>query len=163
MIWNGLTLVQYLTLLLFPQMINKKETLQKVRIFNKPNNSSSIAEAIASINIKILVKLQPDLILQGARNSCNNNFEKSIHQICKDTRHHHFSTNISKNTSSTKLILSIVWLQAQPNILNIWTWSYDISPSVETCSIWFVFFDNGLWREVVVSLLATPLTDLGKT
>ena len=66
MIWNGLTLlVQYSTLLLLPQMINKKETLQKVLIFKKPNNSSSIADAVASINSKILVKLQPVLVLQG--------------------------------------------------------------------------------------------------
>ena len=28
-----------------------------------------------------------------------------------------------------------------------------ISRSEETCSIWFVFFDNRLWREAVVSLL----------
>ena len=67
MIWNGITLVQYSTLLLLPQMINKKETLQKVRIFNKPNNSSSIAETVASININILVKLQPGLVLQGGK------------------------------------------------------------------------------------------------
>ena len=67
MIWNGITLVQYSTLLLLPQMINKKETLQKVRIFNKPNNSSSIAETVASININILVKLQHGLVLQGGK------------------------------------------------------------------------------------------------
>ena len=67
MIWNGITLVQYSTLLLLPQMINKKETLQKVRIFNKPNNSSSIAETVASININILGKLQPGLVLQGGK------------------------------------------------------------------------------------------------
>ena len=67
MIWNGITLVQYSTLLLLPQMINKKETLQKVRIFNKPNNFSSIAETVASININILVKLQPGLVLQGGK------------------------------------------------------------------------------------------------
>ena len=50
MIWNGITLVQYSTLLLLPQMINKKETLQKVRIFNKPNNSSSFNSRNSSID-----------------------------------------------------------------------------------------------------------------
>ena len=68
MIWNGITLVQYSTLLLLPQMINKKETLQKVRIFNKANTSSSFNSRNSSIDKhNILVKLQPGLVLQGGK------------------------------------------------------------------------------------------------
>ena len=35
--------------------------------------------------------------------------------------------------------------------------SWMISPSIETCSIWFVFFYNGLWGEAMVSIRCLTL------
>ena len=73
--------------------------------------------------------------------------------------HHHFSPNIFGNTGSKhqtklhfclkKVISFIVWLQAKPNILNAWIWSYlnvlwNIwSEDRKKRRIWFVFLITG--------------------